>query len=348
MDTDLHGIGAVSRASGLSVSALRFYDREGVLTPAVVDAVTGYRRYRPDQVHQARLLAGMRRVGMPPAEMSVVLEQADDPDVTGDLLDAHLARLEDGLADARRELAHVRRLLQGDAPAWQVRLDAEDLLRCLAAVRHAVGTDPGYPALGGVLLEIEDDVLRMVATDRYRLAVSEATLRDGAVGTGAALVPASLLDELAGAAPVDEITLERAGGQVVLAGEGFRVCGDVLDHDFPDYRRLLDARPGVSHLVETDRLRRDATTAANLHHVPDLDDPEVVRLVPADATLLAHDSAGGTEDTMALNREFLLQALDGLDAGQLALELDGPIQPLALRSVDTPGTFCLLMPVRAP
>lgn len=35
--TELLGIGELARASGLTVSALRFYDREGVLTPAVVD-----------------------------------------------------------------------------------------------------------------------------------------------------------------------------------------------------------------------------------------------------------------------------------------------------------------------
>jgi len=41
----MRGIGEVARASGLSVSALRFYDGAGVLVPAEVDPATGYRRY---------------------------------------------------------------------------------------------------------------------------------------------------------------------------------------------------------------------------------------------------------------------------------------------------------------
>jgi hypothetical protein len=41
IDDHLLGIGELSRTSGLSVSALRFYDREGVLAPAEVDPLTG-------------------------------------------------------------------------------------------------------------------------------------------------------------------------------------------------------------------------------------------------------------------------------------------------------------------
>ena len=61
--TDLLPIGEVARRSGLTVSALRFYDGAGVLSPQAVDATSGYRRYAPGQVAVARLVAGLRRVG---------------------------------------------------------------------------------------------------------------------------------------------------------------------------------------------------------------------------------------------------------------------------------------------
>jgi len=95
-------IGEVARASGLTVSALRFYDKEGVFVPAVVDGATGYRRYATAQVRVARLLAGMRRVGVPLAEITVALEQLSDTELVQGILAGHLHRLEDGLADAAR------------------------------------------------------------------------------------------------------------------------------------------------------------------------------------------------------------------------------------------------------
>ena len=62
---DLLTIGAFARASRLSPKALRLYDSLGLLTPAHVDEVSGYRFYRTDQLEQARLVAWLRRLGMP-------------------------------------------------------------------------------------------------------------------------------------------------------------------------------------------------------------------------------------------------------------------------------------------
>lgn len=58
-------IGTFAKASRLSPKALRLYDELGLLSPARVDPVTGYRLYAPEQLDQARLVAWLRRLGMP-------------------------------------------------------------------------------------------------------------------------------------------------------------------------------------------------------------------------------------------------------------------------------------------
>lgn len=62
-------IGAFARASRLSPKALRLYDELGLLPPARVDPETGYRHYAPEQLDQARLVAWLRRLGMPLARI---------------------------------------------------------------------------------------------------------------------------------------------------------------------------------------------------------------------------------------------------------------------------------------
>jgi DNA-binding transcriptional MerR regulator len=57
--------GAFARASGLSRKALRLYDELGLLHPVRVDPETLYRFYDPRQLEQARLVAWLRRLGMP-------------------------------------------------------------------------------------------------------------------------------------------------------------------------------------------------------------------------------------------------------------------------------------------
>lgn len=71
---ELLTIGEFARASRLSAKALRLYDELGLLRPVVVDPGNGYRRYAPEQLEQARLVAWLRRIGMPLAEIRTVAE----------------------------------------------------------------------------------------------------------------------------------------------------------------------------------------------------------------------------------------------------------------------------------
>ena len=69
-------IGAFSRASRLSVKALRIYAELGLLPPAHVDPTSGYRFYDPAQLERARLVAWLRRIDMPLARIREVCELA--------------------------------------------------------------------------------------------------------------------------------------------------------------------------------------------------------------------------------------------------------------------------------
>ncbi|QIY71668.1 MerR family transcriptional regulator [Streptomyces sp. RLB1-33] len=71
---ELLTIGAFAARARLSPKALRLYDRLGLLAPAHVDEVSGYRYYRADQVERARLVALLRQLDMPLARIAEVVE----------------------------------------------------------------------------------------------------------------------------------------------------------------------------------------------------------------------------------------------------------------------------------
>jgi protein phosphatase len=95
-------IGAFAKASRLSPKALRLYDELGLLTPAHVDPHSGYRYYDPGQLEQARLVAWLRRLGMPLARIREVC--ALDARAAAGEVRAYWARVEAETA-ARRDLA---------------------------------------------------------------------------------------------------------------------------------------------------------------------------------------------------------------------------------------------------
>lgn len=71
--TDLMTIGRFSRASRLSLKALRLYDTLGLLPPAYVDPASSYRYYAAAQLRDARLIGLLRRLGMPLGRIAYVL-----------------------------------------------------------------------------------------------------------------------------------------------------------------------------------------------------------------------------------------------------------------------------------
>ncbi|MGW3007215.1 MerR family DNA-binding transcriptional regulator [Streptomyces sp. NPDC001219] len=75
-------IGVFARRVGLAPSALRFYDDCGLLRPARVDAVTGYRRYGAGQTARAVTLRQLRAAG--PVSLAVLgADRRDGPDAGG-------------------------------------------------------------------------------------------------------------------------------------------------------------------------------------------------------------------------------------------------------------------------
>lgn len=361
MESDLRSIGELARASGLTVSALRFYDSAGVLIPALVDPVTGYRWYTNEQVVPARLVAGLRRVGMPVAEIAAALRV--EPAQVHRLLDAHLRRLEDGLADARRELSRIRTLIDSEEHPMttHIILSRVDLAAAVDAVRFAVGADPDLPVLAGVLFESDGDGVRLVATDRHRMSIARVDARvDGPAVR--VLAPVAFVDEVRalldpGAGSTSEAHLTVAGGTISVSVAGRTVDAAALPYDFPDYRRLLRPTPddGPAHRLTVDAAAlRAALTSADAPVVTRRHDgaPLSVTVLGPDGRggvrLLGADELTGQEDTfrVGVNGGYLLQALDAAGLGQLLLELDGPIAPLAVRRPDDADAFSILMPIQ--
>ncbi|MFJ8827356.1 MerR family transcriptional regulator [Streptomyces sp. NPDC102467] len=213
-------IGAFARASRLSPKALRLYDELGLLPPARVDPATGYRMYAPEQLEQARLVAWLRRLGMPLARIRQVCAMPSD--AASQEVRAFWAEVEADTA-ARRDLAAflVDHLSLSSSPFSSSSLHRKDS----AMTSNVVSLGLRYAALSdrGLVRESNQD---SVYAGPHLLAVADGFGPTGAPASAAAVDALTHLDtadisagDLIGAL---EDAVERAGRAVAGTGDATR------------------------------------------------------------------------------------------------------------------------------
>jgi DNA-binding transcriptional MerR regulator len=124
MDDGLLTVGQLARRVGLTTKALRHYDRIGLLTPAAVDATSGYRLYGPDQVAAARLVQLLRSVDVPLEQVRACLA---DESVVPQVLATHRRRLQARLDRVRGEIHRTDHLLEEGTPMTETTPDERQI-----------------------------------------------------------------------------------------------------------------------------------------------------------------------------------------------------------------------------
>ncbi|GGQ10960.1 MerR family transcriptional regulator [Streptomyces roseolilacinus] len=280
-------IGAFARASRLSAKALRRYDELGLLRPVRVDPSNGYRYYAQDQLERARLVAWLRRIGMPLARIGAVCDLYDASDAAGAAREvrAHWARVEADTA-ARRDLASflVDHLSGNPAETDTTMTTATEL-----TIRYAAVTDRG------LVRETNQDAA--YAGERL-LAVADGYGTSGA-GAGAAAVEALR--------PLDDLPAGRAGDllnaledAVVRANEavrGHEESGTTLTAMLWTGSRLALVHVGDTRAY----LLRDGRLFRVTH------DHTVVQAMVDEGRLTPEEAASHPQ------RALLLRALDGAE-----------------------------------
>ena len=214
----------------------------------------------------------------------------------------------------------------------------------------AVSRDPEDPVLGCVLVEVRDGSLRLVATDRYRLAVRD-------------LVPEGGGDQAApGAGPggdASAMAARPADGEIAHAGGVRQRPGDprgrhrsdvsLVPAEFPAYEAVLARRRG--------RPRRGRRAGGPPRRAVALRRAGRRRAASERAATGSPSSAATKQVTVpargdgpvadvALDPAFAADAVEAVSGPDVVVEIADALHPVVFRSADD-GTFTtLLMPVR--
>ncbi|MGC9497486.1 MerR family transcriptional regulator [Streptomyces sp. WG7] len=351
-NSELMPIGVFARRSGLTSSALRFYADSGLLPPAEVDAVSGYRYYGADQVARATVLRQLREIAMPLAAVEAVLDARADE--AARLLDEHVAKIVDDAATARQKAAVIKSALGGSVPGVLIAiLKGPVLADAVEQVLTATAHEPGLAVLSGLHIEASHEAIALTATDRYRLSTRTLVPARPAEQTWAGTIDGD--DLRAAVATVRRSALVRIeavphGLWLRMPARDDRHCR-LLSEDFPDHRLMLASLDEISTraTVSKDLLLRALEEHPGERVALNVSSHGVNVRPPNDEGPGAQLPATVTGEALRIRFEMttLYPAVSTAIGPDVMLDLRGHDGPVTIRSADRGDLTTLAMPVKS-
>ena len=137
-------------------------------------------------------------------------------------------------------------------PNASVSMDQKDMHHLLEKTQFAMAQQDVRYYLNGLLLETGKKLLRAVATDGHRLALSEIKIAKGDGDGKQVIVPRKAVTELQRLLTEEgEITVEFGSNHVRVQVGDIRFTSKLIDGRFPDYDRVIPKNP--KNVLSADR-----------------------------------------------------------------------------------------------
>ena len=246
-------------------------------------------------------------------------------------------------------------------------VDGDAFAEAVSQVIIAASRDDTLPILTGVRMEIEEDLITFLATDRYRLALRELSWKPANPGIStSALVKAKTLSEVAktlGSSGDLKIALSDNSELIGFESGGRRTTSLLVDGDYPKIRSLFPENTPIHATVETSQLveavRRVALVAERNTPVRlAFSAGQVVLDAGTGEDAQAYEAIEATLDgddiTVAFNPHYLSEGLGAFSSRFVRFSFTTPPKPAVISAQeeatgeDREDYRYLLMPVRLP
>ena len=238
-----------------------------------------------------------------------------------------------------------------------LRLKRADLRRLIEKTHFSMAQQDVRYYLNGLLLETEGSTLRAVATDGHRLALSEVDLAEPATRDEQLIVPRKGVLELNRLLDGEgEVEVLLGANHVRVQLEGIRLTSKLIDGRFPEYSRVVPAKPPNVLLVDRNLFRHALQRTAILSNekyrgvrlelgtnsvVLQANNPEQEEAVE---TLEVEYGGEGME--IGFNVNYLLDALAAVDTEQVEFGVSDANSSALIREPGNDRTKFVVMPMR--
>ncbi|MTI93891.1 MAG: DNA polymerase III subunit beta [Firmicutes bacterium] len=220
----------------------------------------------------------------------------------------------------------------------------------------AIAREETRPILTGILLEVDNDKIKLVATDGHRLAYRQAKVEISE--TTKAVIPGKVVQELIRILDDEgnDLKIHIGNSDITFMVDSIVLSSRLLEGKYPPYQQIIpsdfkttvvtEAKPLLAALERAEVVAREG--ANNL-----------VKLSVGEELNISASSPdiGNLEDTVAtektgedldirFNVKLLLDSLKNIKSQQVSIDLTGEFSPCLIRPLHDHNYIHLVLPVR--
>ncbi len=224
----------------------------------------------------------------------------------------------------------------------------------------ACGSEENRPVFSGLLLEIDHQNLRLIATDTHRLAYRLAEIPNPDDIKFSGIIPSKTMSEIYRLLKEDDETLAIRfnDAQVSFQFGSVHLVSRLIEGQFPNYKQVipqtcetkvyLSVRDFMESVERASLLARDSSAGASIVRLSIKDNiihldhsTEIGRI--AEQIYMEKE---GNDLNISFNSKFILDVLRVIDAEEILFELSGPQGAAVIRNIQDRNYIYLLLPVR--
>ena len=240
-------------------------------------------------------------------------------------------------------------------------IKTDDLKSVIRETLFAAAYDETRPEISGVLIKIEGNKARFVATDSYRLAEKIIEINAKEVEDVESILPSRTLQELVrimGMVESDEVEMYIAENQVLFCLDDVEIISRAIEGNYPDYQQIIPKEKKTGVIANKEDLLKVIKTTSlfsksgiNDVNIKVVADKKELIVSAVNSQLGENISrlkvdVEGEDNEIVFNHRYLLDGLQNINSEKVVLEIINNTNPGVLRSEKDANYTYIIMPIK--
>lgn len=239
-------------------------------------------------------------------------------------------------------------------------ISAKDFEKALNQVVFSASLNASRPVLSGVYFLLDKNVLKLVATDSYRLSERKISVKkDKSDARVECIIPARTAFELSKllSKNTGDVDITIGKNQILFAVGAIELTSRLIEGKFPDYERIIPKTSKTKILTSTSdlelamkRVSLFAKEDSNSVKVSVTNDGKM--LISTEETKVGEEKTEisvtieGENNKIAFNAQYLLDVLPVVGEDKIQLEVNDKLSPIVVRPQKNTDYTYIIMPLK--